>query len=297
MDENKEQIIVPGLYLVSTPIGNMEDITLRALNVLKKSDVILCEDTRRSGKLLSYFQIKRKLLPYHKFIEKKVSNNIIDLIKKNKVISLISDAGTPTISDPGIVLVNKCIEENLSIYPIPGSSAVTSAVSASGFSDQYLFYGFLTKKKNELKNILKNLCNLNYSIVFFIPASKINFYLSQFKPYFFDRKIVIAREMTKIHEEFIRGKVESINNLSETLKGELTIVLSEKIKEKNIKKEINESVKIDIKKMLKKYSHKDVVEFISKKENLPKKMIYNFCLKLRKWNEKKFYNIIFFIFT
>jgi len=282
MDKNKEQIITPGLYIVSTPIGNMEDITLRALNVLKKSDIILCEDTRRSGKLLSYFKIKSKLLPYHKFIEKKVSNNIIDSIKKNKVISLISDAGTPTISDPGIVLVNKCIEENLSIYPIPGSSAVTSAVSASGFSDQYLFYGFLTKKKNELKNILKNLCNLNYSIVFFIPASKINFYLSQFKPYFFDRKIVIAREMTKIHEEFIRGKVESINNLSETLKGELTIVLSEKIKEKNIKKEINESVKIDIKKMLKKYSHKDVVEFISKKENLPKKMIYNFCLKLRK---------------
>ena len=282
MDKNKEQIINPGLYLVSTPIGNMEDITLRALNILKKSDIILCEDTRRSGKLLSYFQIESTLLSYHKFNEKKVSNNIIDSIKKNKVISLISDAGTPTISDPGIVLVNKCIEENLSIYPIPGSSAVTSAVSASGFSDQYLFYGFLTKKENELKNVLKSLCNLDYSIVLFITASKINFYISKFKKYFFDRKILIAKEMTKIHEEFIRGKVESINNLSETLKGELTIVLSEKIKEKNIKKEINESVKMDIKKMLKKYSHKDVVEFISKKENLPKKMIYNFCLKLRK---------------
>ena len=161
MDNNKEQIITPGLYLVSTPIGNMEDITLRALNVLKKSNIILCEDTRRSGKLLSYFKIKSKLLPYHKFIERKVTNNIIDLIKKNKVISLISDAGTPTISDPGAVLVNRCIEENLSIYPIPGSSAVTSAVSASGFSDQYLVYGFLTKKKNELKNTLKNLYNLN----------------------------------------------------------------------------------------------------------------------------------------
>jgi len=282
MDKNKQQIVNPGLYLVSTPIGNMEDMTFRALDTLKKSNIILCEDTRRSGKLLSYFKIKNKLLPYHKFNENKISDKVIDSIKKGKIVSLISDAGTPTISDPGIVLVNKCIEENLSIYPIPGSSAVTSAVSASGFSDQYLFYGFLTKKKNELKNILKSLCNLNYSIVFFIPASKINFYISQFKPYFFDRKIVIAKEMTKIHEEFIRGKVESINNLSETLKGELTIVLSEKIKEKNIKKEINESVKIDIKKMLKKYSHKDVVEFISKKENLPKKMIYNFCLKLRK---------------
>ena len=147
MDKNKEQIIAPGLYLVSTPIGNMEDITLRALNILKKSDIILCEDTRRSGKLLSYFQIKNKLLPYHKFIEKKITNKIIESIKENKVVSLISDAGTPTISDPGAILINKCVEENLSIYPIPGPSAVTSAVSVSGFSDKYLFYGFLTKKK------------------------------------------------------------------------------------------------------------------------------------------------------
>ena len=151
MDKNKEQIINSGLYLVSTPIGNMEDITLRALNVLKKSDIILCEDTRRSGKLLSYFQIESTLLSYHKFNEKKVSNKIIDSIRKNKVISLISDAGTPTISDPGMILVNKCVEENLKVYPIPGSSAVTSAVSASGFSDQYLFYGFLTKKGKRTK--------------------------------------------------------------------------------------------------------------------------------------------------
>ncbi len=282
MDKNKQQTFSSGLYLVSTPIGNMEDITFRALNVLKNSDIILCEDTRRSGKLLSHFQIKSKLLSYHKFNEKKVSYKIIDSIKKNKVISLISDAGTPTISDPGMILVNKCIEENLSVYPIPGSSATTSAVSVSGFSDQYLFYGFLTKKENELENTLKSMCNLDYSIVFFIPAPKINFYISQFKKYFFDRKIVIAREMTKIHEEFIRGKVESIKSLSENLKGELTVVLSEKIKEKNIKKEINESVKIEIKKMLKKYSHKDVVEFISKKENLQKRIIYNYCLKLKK---------------
>ena len=281
MDKNKQQTVGPGLYLVSTPIGNMEDITLRALNILKKSDIILCEDTRRSGQLLSYFQIKNKLLPYHKFNEKKVSNKVIDSIKKDKIVSLISDAGTPTISDPGMILVNKCIDENLNIHPIPGSSAVTSAFSVSGYSDQYLFYGFLTKKENELESILKNLTNLDYSIVFFIPAPKINFYISKFKKYFFGRKIVIAKEMTKIHEKFIRGKVESIENFTKPLKGELTIVLSEVIKKKNIKKEINESVKIEIKKMLKKYSHKDVVEFISKKENLSKKLVYDFCLKFR----------------
>ena len=282
MDKNKHQTVGPGLYLVSTPIGNMEDITLRALNILKRSDIILCEDTRISGKLTSYFQIKSKLLPYHKFNEEKVSNRVIDSIKKDKIVSLISDAGTPTVSDPGMILVNKCINENLDVHPIPGSSAVTSAFSVSGFRDQYLFYGFLTKEEKKLDTILKNLSNLDYSIVFFIPASKINFYISKFKKYFLGRKIVIAKEMTKIHEEFIRGNVESIKNLAEPLKGELTVILSDIINKNNIKKEIHESVKIEIEKMLKKYTHKDVVEFISKKENLPKKMIYNYCLKLKK---------------
>ena len=285
MDKNKQQTIGPGLYLISTPIGNMEDITIRAVNILKKSDIILCEDTRRSVKLLSNFEIKKKLFSYHKFNEKKVANTVINYIKKNKIISLISDAGTPVISDQGIFLVKKCIEEDLKVYPIPGPSAVTSAVSVTGFSDQYIFYGFLTKKENKLENILKSLSNINFSIVFFIPATSINFYISKFKKYFFDRKIVIAREMTKIHEEFIRDEISSIDSFSENIKGELTVVLSEKIKEKNVKKEINESVKIEIKKMLKKYSHKDVVEFISNKENLPKKMVYNFCLKLKKLNE------------
>ena len=283
MDKKKQQIINPGLYLVSTPIGNMEDITFRALNILKKSDIILCEDTRRSGKLLSYFKINNKLIPYHKFNEEKISNRIVESIKKDKIVSLISDAGTPSISDPGMILVKKCIQENLFVFPVPGPSAVTSAVSVSGFSDKYLFYGFLTKKEKELEKIFNVLSNIDYSLVFFIPTSKINFYINQFKKYFSDRKIVIAREMTKIHEEFIRNKVELMKNLPENIKGELTVVLSEKIKGKKIKKEIRESVKIEIKKMIKRYSHKDVVQFISKKENLPKKIIYEYCLKLKKF--------------
>ena len=282
MDKNKQQSVTSGLYLISTPIGNMKDITLRALDILKKSDVILCEDTRRSGKLLTNYKLKNQLMPYHKFNEKKISNKVIEALKNGKTISLISDAGTPSISDPGMILVNKCIEENLNIYPVPGPSAATSAFSISGFNDQYLFYGFLTKEENKLENVLKNLSNLNYSIIFFIPATKINFYISKFKKHFSDRKIVIAKEMTKIHEKFIRGTVESIENLKEPIKGELTVVLSAKVEKKNIKKEINESVKIEIKKMLKTYSHKDVVEFISKKENLPKKLVYNFCLELKK---------------
>ena len=281
MDKNKQQTFNPGLYIVSTPIGNMEDITLRALNILKKSDIILCEDTRRSGKLLSHFKIKTQLLSYHKFNEKKVSETVIDKLKKNNLISLISDAGTPTISDPGIILIKRCIDENIKIFPIPGPSAVISAISVSGFNDQYIFYGFLTKKENELNNVLQNLCNLNYSIIFFVPAKKINFYMTKFKEFFFGRSIMIAKEMTKIHENFIRDNVESIKSLPEDFKGELTVVISGKKEEKKVKKEITESVRMEIKKMLKKYSLKDVVEFISKKENLKKKVVYNFCLKLK----------------
>ena len=282
MDNNKEQEIKPGLYLVSTPIGNMQDITLRAINLLKKSDIILCEDTRRSRKLLSYYKIRKTLQPYHKFNEKKISENIVNLIKKNKIISLVSDAGTPTISDPGKILVNRCLEENLSVYPIPGASAVTSAVSILGFTDQYLFYGFLSKSKNELENELKNLSNLNYSLVFFIPGSEINFYISKFKIFFSGRQILVAKEMTKIHEKFFRTEVEKLELMNENIKGEFTVVISKKINEKKLKKEITESVKVEIIKMLKKYSHKDVVEYIAKKENLPKKTVYNFCLKFKK---------------
>ena len=282
MDKNKQQTVGPGLYLVSTPIGNMQDITLRALTILKKSNFILCEDTRRSRKLLTNYGIKSRLLPYHKFNEKKVSSQVIDSIKNNNIVSLISDAGTPAISDPGLVLVNKCINEKLKVYPIPGPSAVTAAVSVSGFDDQYLFYGFLTKKENELDRVLKNLCTLNYSIVFFIPSSKIDFYILKFKEYFPDRKILIAKEMTKIHENFIREEISSIKGLQNNNKGEFTVVISGKNKEKKIINKISESVKVEIIEMLKKYSHKDVVEFISKKENLSKKMIYNYCLKIKK---------------
>ena len=282
MDKHKQQILSPGLYIVSTPIGNMEDITFRALNILQKSDIILCEDTRRSGKLLSHFEIKNKLIPYHEFNEKKIVDKVIHQIKDEKIISLISDAGTPTISDPGLVLVKKCFEENLNIYPIPGASAVTSAVSVCGFSDQYLFYGFLTKKENELNKVLNNLKNINYTIVFFIPAVKINFYLAKFKTFFSDRQILIAKEMTKIYENFIRSEVGLIGIQPEGQKGEFTVVLSEKNKDKINTKEIRESVKMEIKKMIKKYSNKDVVEFISKKEDLPKKIIYDFCLRIKK---------------
>ena len=272
-----------GLYLVSTPIGNLDDITLRSLEVLKKSDIILCEDTRRSLKLLNHYEIKKKLFSYHKFNEQKELQKIIEYLNEGKILSLISDAGTPTLSDPGLLLVKKCIEKKIPIYPLPGPSAITAAVSVSGFDDKFIFYGFLPKTENDLIKTMNNLKDLDFSLVFFIPAIKINFYLKFFKEYFFGRDILIAREISKMHETFYRDKIAAIKPFKTTLKGELTIVISKIYN--NDKIVSNEEIINQAKKYLDKYSLKDVVELISKKEKISKKKVYEICLQIK--NDKK----------
>ncbi len=268
-----------GLYIVATPIGNLDDITFRALDVLKNSDIILCEDTRRSLKLLNHFKLKKKLVSYHKFNEQKELSKLIEYLKEGKILSLISDAGTPILSDPGLMLVKACIENNINISSIPGPSAITTAVTISGFDEKYLFFGFLPKKENELVKTLSQLKDIDFSIVFFIPAIKINFYLDFFKQFFNDRDILIAREMTKLHETFYRSKVKDVELFRQSLKGELTVVISKK----NINNVslTNEEIILEAKKYLKKYTLKDVVELISKKEKISKKKVYDICLKLK----------------
>ena len=273
----------PGLYIVSTPIGIMDDITLRSLEILKKSDIILCEDTRRSLKLLNHYKIKKKLIPYHKFNEQKELQKIIEYLKEGKILSLISDAGTPTLSDPGLLLIKSCVEKQIKIFPIPGPSSITAATSISGFDDRFLFYGFLPKTENELIKVLSSLENLNFSLVFFVPGIKINFYIKYFKEYFSGRDIVIAREITKIHETFYRDAIKTINPFKTTLKGELTIVVSKIHHDNDLKSD--EDIKKQASAYLKKYSLKDVVELISKKEKVSKKKVYEFCLKIK--NDKK----------
>ena len=278
------KLLLNHLYIVSTPIGNLEDITLRALEVLKNSDIILCEDTRRSIKLLSHYKIKKKLISYHKFNEKKQLINIIKHFNEGKILSLISDAGTPLLSDPGRILVNQCIKNEIKISPIPGVSSITSALSISGFNDQFLFYGFLPKTENELEKVLSNLSQNQYTQVFFIPSIKVNFYIKAFKKFFSGRKILIAREITKIHESFIREDIDALKMFKNTVKGELTIVISEK----STKKDNFDSQKIvnKAKKYLKKYSLKDTVNLIQETEKINKKYIYNICLKIK--NEKNY---------
>ena len=280
--KSRIQDIKPGLYVVSTPIGNLEDITFRAVNVLKKSEFILCEDTRVSLNLLKKYSIKSKLVSNHKFNEKKNLSKIINKLKQNFIISLITDAGTPIISDPGQILVNECIKNKIEILPIPGPSAVSTALSISGFSDKYIFYGFLGNSEKEIKKELKNLSKLNYTIVFFIPSRKINKILEHFKFFFSDRDIFIGREMTKFYEEYIRSSISSLELFKKVPKGELTVVISNKKHENEISSYLSESVKREINDMQQRYSNKDIVSFISKKEDVPKKIIYNYCLEKKK---------------
>jgi len=282
--ENKNKQVKNGLYIVSTPIGNLGDITLRAIDVLKKSDYILCEDTRISKKLLDKYKINSKLISNHKFNEKKNLSKIIDILKSNCIVSLISDAGTPSISDPGAVLINECLLNKINIFPIPGSSAVSSAVSISGFSERFFFYGFLPEKLGELKENFKNLSNLDCSIVFFISPKKFNRSVKIIKEYFFGRKILICREMTKFYEEYIRTDISTLKAFKDTPKGELTIVISQKEKIKKASLKLTESDKKTINKMIKKLSIRDITDLISENNNIPKKEIYNYCLKLK--NEK-----------
>ena len=272
------------LYIVSTPIGNLDDITLRAIEVLKNSDIIICEDTRHSIKLLSHYKIKKQLISYHKFNEKKQLPNIIKYFKEGKILSLISDAGTPLLSDPGRLLVNKCIEIGINVVPIPGVSSITTALSVSGFKDQFLFYGFLPKTENELNKVLTLLSQYDFTQVFFVPSKKINFYLKNFKKFYSARRIMIGKEITKIHESFIRNKINNLKLFDNKLKGELTIVISENISENrkfDEKKIVNK-----IKKYLKKYSLKDTVNIIFETEKINKKKIYDLCLKIK--NEKNY---------
>ena len=268
-----------GLYIVSTPIGNLTDITLRAIDILKQSNYVFCEDTRVSKRLLDKYEIKSKLISNHKFNEMKNVDKIIEILKSEKIISIISDAGTPTISDPGKIIIEECIKNNINIYPIPGPTAVTAAVSISGFSEKYFFYGFFPQKKKDLLNDLKNLSNLNSSIVFFISPNKINKVIEHIKNFFSGRKILICREMTKFFEEYIRTNVDDLKPFQKIPKGELTLVISEN---NNYLINLNESDKKNIKKMIQISSIKDIVNLISKEKEISKKEIYNYCLSLKK---------------
>ena len=284
LDQNKLINFKSGLYVVSTPIGNLMDITLNALKILKISDLILCEDTRVSKKVLDKHHIKNKqLISYHKFNEKKSLQKVVSLLEDKKIVSIISDAGTPCISDPGSILINEIVKKKINIFSIPGPSSVISAVSISGFSDKFIFYGFFPEKLKDIKKDLEILSKLNLTIVFFISAKKFKKNSIYLEKYFFDRKLLICKELTKMYEEHFRLEVSNIKDFKVDLRGEITLVFSEKLKDES-NTYLEEKDKSKIRKLMKKLSIKDIVTEIKKNKDISKKEIYKYCLDLK--NEK-----------
>ena len=284
LNENKIVSMKSGLYVVATPIGNLMDISFNAIEILKKSDIILCEDTRVSKKLLNRYNIEhKKLVANHKFNENKNLKKIISYLENNKIISIISDAGTPCISDPGKILINECVKRNINIFSIPGPSSVVSAISISGFSDKFIFYGFFPEKEKDMKNDFEALSKLNFTIVIFISAKKFKKKSHNLKKYFSDRQLLICKELTKMYEQHFRINVSEISNFNNELKGEITLVISQKIQSES-EVYLSDMEKKKIRKLIKNLSIKDIVSEIKKNKDISRKEIYNYCLKIK--NEK-----------
>ena len=234
--------MVGKLFVVSTPIGNLEDITLRAVSVLKDCDVIACEDTRTTKKLLIRYGIETNLTSYHEHNEFEKSQKLLEELKEGKNVALVSDAGTPSVSDPGWRLVNLSIENKVEVVPVPGPSATLSALVVSGLpTDSFLFLGFFPKTAGKKKELLKNVKDYPYTLIFYESARRLSGTLSVLLEILGNRNICVAREMTKLYEEVIRGSVsEVISILSErdTVKGEVTVVLEgDREERKNISTE------------------------------------------------------------
>ena len=268
--------IKPGLYVVSTPIGNLKDISKRAVEVLNNSNYILCEDTRVTFKLLKYLNIKKKLVSYYSFNEKKKISGVIKSLKNRNILSLVCDAGTPTLSDPGNILISKCYDLNINVYPIPGPSAITCAISISGFQGNFYFSGFLPKKKKEIEKYLNKLKIVKGNLVFFFPARDLEKNSRFFLNIFPNSNFLIAREMTKIYETYIRDKMENLRKyINANNKGETTFIINNILDEK---KAINLDQEIRL--LLGKMSSKDISEYLSNKLEIKRKSIYQRIIKL-----------------
>ena len=273
----KQQTLKSALYLIPTPIGNLEDISTRSIYILEQSDYILCEDTRVTLKFLNHLKLKKKLIAFHQFNENEKIKSILQDLKQNKILSLVSDAGTPALSDPGRLLISKCHEQNIGVIPIPGASAITCAISASGFSDQFFFCGFLPKKDKEINNMLESYKSLKASLVFFMPARDLEKNLIYFNNFFSQNNFFLAREMTKIHETYIRDKLSNLKNYTkDNLKGEITFIIDNNLASPKKIVDIDEEIKMLIGKM----SSKDIAEYLSKKLAINKKSIYQKAIKI-----------------
>jgi 16S rRNA (cytidine1402-2'-O)-methyltransferase len=272
------------LYIVATPIGNLEDISLRALKIL--SEVFMCaaEDTRKTKILFNHHQVKTKLTSYHRFSERKKLNYLVSLLKEGKDLALVSDAGTPLISDPGLLLVKEAISLGIKISPLPGPSSVTAALSVSGFnSDNFIFVGFPPRKKNERLNFIKNLVKEQRTLILFESGMRIKKLLEDISENFPQKNIFIAREISKMYETFYRGEIkEIIDELSESKfgsKGEFVLVFEEINKKNNFESEISEDGVRILKLLVDHLPNNDAMVLASKILNIKKNILYKELIK------------------
>lgn len=263
------------LYIVATPIGNLEDITLRAINILKNVDIIAAEDTRHTLKLLNHFEISKPLISYHRHNEDTKTEVLIKELISGKNIALVSDAGTPGICDPGEEIIKECIEQNIEVTPIPGACAMINALICSGISTkEFIFIGFLPLNKKLRKEKLEEIQKANKTLILYEAPHKLESTLKDLKLILEDRKIVLAREITKIHEEFIRGDIDYLVEKSKEIKGEIVLII-----EANDKKEENQLLSLSLDEHYKYYENqglekKEIIKKIAKDRNVNKNEIY-----------------------
>ena len=267
------------LYLVATPIGNLEDITFRAIRILREVDLIAAEDTRQTLKLLNHYEIKKPLISYHRHNEEIKVDNLVKKLKEGKNIAVVSDAGTPAISDPGEVIVKEALKEGIKIIPIPGACAAINALIASGLdTKEFTFYGFLSINKKIRKETLEKIKQENKTIILYEAPHKIKSTLQDLEKVLENRKIVIARELTKIHEEFIRGTVSEILQEYKQPKGEHIIII-EGSSIKNEDKELEKLNEMSVEEHYKFYEKKgleknEIIKKIAKDRKVNKNEIY-----------------------
>lgn len=281
MKQNSYNSDIKGkLYLIPTPIGNLDDITLRALNTLKEVDIVFAEDTRETFNLLKYYNINKKIESCHKYSEMKNKEKILKILKEGKTIGFVSDRGTPLISDPGNFVVNEVIKENIPVIALPGATALIPALNMSGLdNERFLFYGFLNNKKNTAKKELNKLKDVEYTMIFYESPRRLKTTLELMLEAFGNRKISIVREISKLHEEIIRDSIENVTKIIDDIKGEIVIVVEKK---KNNKLETISTNYIELVKEMQEegYSKKDAIKEVSLKYNISKNKLYEECKEL-----------------
>jgi len=286
LSENKDSGI---LYICGTPIGNLEDITLRSLKILKEVNLIAAEDTRHTLKLLNHYQINTKVTSYYEYNKFKKASYLVEILKNGQDIALVSDAGMPGISDPGYVLIDLALKNNIKLIPVPGVSALITALVVSGLpTDKFVFEGFLPRKIKERKKYFRSIENEERTIIFYETPHRLKKALKDMLEILGDRKVVIARELTKLYEEIIRGKLSQVLTEISTkeVKGEITLIVQGGIKKKENSSTdflIKECIIEEYLKKLKNqgYSNKEIIKITQEKLNIPKNLIYKKLLEMK----------------